>query len=183
MQKIAVLLFVLAVVVVPWSAKDVFPSTTASRFRDPLLSCFEFRVYDPNGRELPPRWFELQRNYAGIPVGEGAGRVPTASLNPLGRAGSAAPVMPSVEEVQQWVGDRFESAWKYTGESGPAWSHVRVVVQVHQPVGSSVGTDSWQVVVFRAYPKRGLTLWRRVALHNLFMRLAGEGQTPFGIGS
>ncbi len=26
----------------------------------------------------------------------------------------------------------------------------------------------------RAYPKRGLTLWRRVA---------GEGQTPFGIGS
>gem|GEM_PF-6815457 len=39
-----------------------------------------------------------------------------------------------------------------------------------------------QSVGVRAYPKRGLTLWRQIRLHE-FLGLAGEGQTPFRIGS
>jgi len=34
----------------------------------------------------------------------------------------------------------------------------------------------------RAYPKRGLALWRRVDFIGFFA-LVGEGQTPFRIGS
>ncbi|MDP1562592.1 MAG: hypothetical protein Q8M16_14535 [Pirellulaceae bacterium] len=148
MQKIAVLLFVAAAVAVPLAAKDVFPSTSAARFRDPLQSCYQFSVFDPTGKALEPEWFGLHRNYAGIPVGEGTGRNPPESLNPLGTRDAKRQV-PTAAEVQEWVASRFASAWERRGEQGPTWSYVRVVATVYQPVGRSVGADSWQVVVFK----------------------------------
>jgi hypothetical protein len=148
MQKIAVLLFVVAVVAIPWSAGDVFPSTSASRFRDPLSSCYRFSVFDPNGRELNPSWFGLQRNYAGIPVGEGGGRVPPESLNQVGKRDLPDPPVPTAAEVREWVAERFSLACERAGQPGNAWSHVRVVVTTLRPVGRSIGADSWQVVVF-----------------------------------
>jgi hypothetical protein len=148
MQKIAVLLFAVATVVVPLIAKDVFPSTSAARFRDPVQSCYQFTVFDPNGRELDPRWFGLHCNFAGIPIGEGAGRKHTASLNSLGIP-DAKPPIPTALQVEEWVTERFASAWERKGKQGPAWKYVRVVVTVYQPAGRSIGADSWQVVVFK----------------------------------
>lgn len=148
MQKIAVLLFVAAAVGVPLAAKDVFPSTTAARFRDRLQSCYQFTVFDPAGKALEPEWFGLQRNYAGIPVGEGTGRNPPESLNPLGNRDSNLEV-PTAAEVQEWVANRFASAWERRGEQGPAWPYVRIVVTAYRPVGRSIGADAWQVVVFK----------------------------------
>lgn len=148
MQKLAVLLFVAAAIAVPLSAGDVFPSTSAARFRDPLQSCYQFTVFDPRGRELEPQFFNLQRNFAGIPLGEGAGRNPPISLNPLGNRDLSNSPVPSTAEVQKWVAKNFVPAWELSGGTGEIWSHVRVVVNVHRPVGQSIGVDSWQVIVF-----------------------------------
>lgn len=151
MQKLAVFLFVLALLGLPFSAGDVFPSTTAARFRDPIPTCYHFAVFDPAGHELAPNLFSLQRNYAGIPVGEGAGRLPPESLNKLGRSTQNVLEKPQAvtpEEVQLWVAERFLAAWKRAGLDGPAWPYVKVVVTVHRSVGKTVGSDNWQVVVF-----------------------------------
>ncbi|MBL8892257.1 MAG: hypothetical protein JNL67_19940 [Planctomycetaceae bacterium] len=151
MQKLAVFLFVFAVLGLPFSAGDVFPSTTAARFRDPLATCYQFRVFDPNGRELAPQWFSLQRNYAGIPVGEAAGRFPPESLNKLGlyaQEGAETSQVPTPEAVQMWVAERLAAAWEKAGSDGPAWPYVKVEVTVYRAVGKAVGSDTWQVVVF-----------------------------------
>lgn len=151
MQKLAVFVFVLALLGLPFSAGDVFPSTTAARFRDPCPTCYHFAVFDTDGHELAPHLFSLQRNYAGIPLGEGAGRRAPESLNKLGvstKNVSETSQSLTPEEVQAWVAERFPAAWKRAGLDGQVWPYVKVVVTVHRPVGKAIGSDDWQVVVF-----------------------------------
>jgi hypothetical protein len=151
MQRLMVLMFIAVVGVAPFLVGDVFPSTTAARFRDPVASYCQFRVYDPQGRELPPAAFGLQRNFAGLPVGLGAGRIPPESLNSMG-TGEREAVVPEPDEVRRWVDERMPTAWaQLAGEGDAAWSHVEVRVQVYGPVGQKVDLiRAFPVIVFNS---------------------------------
>jgi hypothetical protein len=151
MQRVLVLIFVALVLAIPFWVGDVFPSTTAARFRDPLPSYCQFRVFDPQGRELPPAAFGLQRNFTGLPVGLGAGRLPPASLNRMGMgAVDEATAVPSADEVRAWVQQRWTAAAQQCVADGdPPWSHVEVRVQVFGPVGQRIDViRAFQVIVF-----------------------------------
>ena len=75
----------LAVTIFPLLFGELFPFSSAPMFRDaPSVYC-EYSVRGPNGKALPLKTFELQRNYDGNPVGMGAGRTPAPTLDTFGR--------------------------------------------------------------------------------------------------
>lgn len=169
-QRLFVYLLIVAAVVLPFVGGDVFPSTTAARFRDPVDHYVQFRVFDPAGRELDPAWFGLERQFAGLPVGLGAGYVRRPSLNRLGypptpvavtsetasavegdsdRAGVVADERLSPERIRLRVLSRWQNAQRQAGPPVTPWSHVRVQVSEYRPAGRALVEDRWSVIVFR----------------------------------
>jgi len=67
-------------VVVPMIGGDVYPFTSAPMFREGGDRCCNYRVYSPEGRELPAENWLVQRVYDGNPVGYGVGVVPPAVI-------------------------------------------------------------------------------------------------------
>ena len=74
----AVGLLLAANMVVPLVWGDVYPFTSAPMFRDAPVCCCNYRVYAPDGRELPAEDWLVQRIYDGNPVGYGVGICPPA---------------------------------------------------------------------------------------------------------
>lgn len=169
-QRLFVCLLMLAVMVLPFIGGDVFPSTTAARFRDPVDHYVQFRVFDPSGRELDPAWFGLERQFAGLPIGLGAGYLRRPTLNRLGyppvpilsqgqvdaaeaeqsereELRAAEPLTP--ELIRGWVLSRWEGAEWRAGRPETPWAHVRVQVSEYRPAGRSLVEDRWSVIVFR----------------------------------
>jgi hypothetical protein len=174
-QRLFVCLLMLAVVVLPFIGGDVFPSTTAARFRDPVDHYVQFRVFDPSGRELDPAWFGLERQFAGLPIGLGAGYLRRPTLNRLGyppvpilsqgqvdasaaeqgereEARAAEPLTP--ELIRGWVLSRWEGAEWRAGRRETPWTHVRVQVSEYSPAGRSLVEERWSVTVFRLGEKQ-----------------------------
>jgi hypothetical protein len=77
---IAVAALLAANVVVPLVWGDVYPFTSAPMFRDAPLCCCNYRVYAPDGRELPAEDWLVQRIYDGNPIGYGVGICPPPVL-------------------------------------------------------------------------------------------------------
>ncbi|MEX2176472.1 MAG: hypothetical protein WD872_19060 [Pirellulaceae bacterium] len=73
-------LLLLANVVVPLVWGDVYPFTSAPMFRDNPRQCCNYRVYRPDGIELPAEDWLCHRVYDGNPVGYGVGIKPPAVL-------------------------------------------------------------------------------------------------------
>jgi hypothetical protein len=76
----AAALLLAANVVVPLVWGDVYPFTSSPMFRDAPACCCNYRVYGPDGRELPQEDWLVQRIYDGNPVGYGVGIQPPAVL-------------------------------------------------------------------------------------------------------
>src|SRR5690242_16547886 len=76
----AVALLLAANVVVPLVWGDVYPFTSAPMFRDAPICCGNYRVFAPDGRELPAEDWLVQRIYDGNPVGYGVGICPPPVL-------------------------------------------------------------------------------------------------------
>jgi len=170
-QRLVVCLLMLVVVGLPFVGGDVFPSTTAARFRDPVDHYVQFRVFDPAGRELDPAWFGLERQFAGLPIGVGAGYLRRPTLNRLGYPPvpilSEGQMKASVEEksqreevwaaepltaelIRQWVLHRWGGAEWRAGRPEAPWAHVRVQVSEYRPAGRGLAEDRWSVIVFRS---------------------------------
>lgn len=169
-QRLFVYLLIVAAVLLPFVGGDVFPSTTAARFRDPVDHYVQFRVFDPAGRELDPAWFGLERQFAGLPVGLGAGYVRRPTLNRLGYppgpivlegeadaelkensnredVGAAEPLTP--ELIRSCVLHRWRGAEWRAGQPETPWNYVRVQVSEYRPAGRALVEDRWSVIVFR----------------------------------
>jgi hypothetical protein len=58
---------------VPLVWGDVYPFTSAPMFRDAPEQCCNYRVFGPDGRELPAEAWLCERVYDGNPVGYGVG--------------------------------------------------------------------------------------------------------------
>jgi hypothetical protein len=70
----------LASIVVPLVWGDVYPFTSAPMFRDNPRQCCNYRVYGPDGEELPVADWLCHRVYDGNPLGYGVGIRPPAIL-------------------------------------------------------------------------------------------------------
>jgi hypothetical protein len=70
----------LASVVVPLVWGDVFPFTSSPMFRDNPRQCCNYRVFGPDGEELPAEDWLCHRIYDGNPVGYGVGIQPPLVL-------------------------------------------------------------------------------------------------------
>jgi hypothetical protein len=68
----------LASVLVPLVWGDVYPFTSAPMFRDNPRQCCNFRVFAPDGTELPAEDWLCHRVYDGNPLGYGVGLQPPA---------------------------------------------------------------------------------------------------------
>lgn len=69
---------------IPFFIVDLYPFSRAPMFADaPLVYC-DYHVFGPDGNELRPLDFGLQRNYWGNPVGQGVGFMPPASVDQFG---------------------------------------------------------------------------------------------------
>ena len=77
---IAVAALLAANVVVPLVWGDVYPFTSAPMFRDNPRQCCNYRVYAPDGTELPAVEWLCQRIYDGNPLGYGVGIEPPPVL-------------------------------------------------------------------------------------------------------
>jgi hypothetical protein len=77
---IAVALLLAANIAIPLVWGDVYPFTSAPMFRDAPLCCCNYRVYAPDGRELPAADWLVQRIYDGNPLGYGVGICPPPVL-------------------------------------------------------------------------------------------------------
>jgi hypothetical protein len=73
-------LLLAANVVIPLLGGDVYPFTSAPMFRDSPRQYCNYKVYAPNGEELPAENWRLNRVYDGNPVGYGVGIRPPAVL-------------------------------------------------------------------------------------------------------
>jgi hypothetical protein len=76
----AVALLLAANVVVPLVWGDVYPFTSSPMFREAPSCCCNYRVYAPDGSELPAEDWLVQRVYDGNPVGYGVGICPPPVL-------------------------------------------------------------------------------------------------------
>ena len=63
-------------VVVPLMWGDVYPFTSAPMFRDNPVQCCNYRVFAPDGTEMPGEQWLCQRIYDGNPLGYGVGIQP-----------------------------------------------------------------------------------------------------------
>jgi hypothetical protein len=77
---IAAAIVLAANVVVPLVWGDVYPFTSAPMFRDNPRQCCNYRVYAPDGTELPAEAWLCHRIYDGNPVGYGVGIEPPPVL-------------------------------------------------------------------------------------------------------
>jgi len=77
---IAAAVLLAANVVVPLVWGDVYPFTSAPMFRDNPGQCCNYRVYAPDGKELPAEEWLCQRIYDGNPLGYGVGIEPPPVL-------------------------------------------------------------------------------------------------------
>jgi len=155
LQRIFVVLFVIVLTVGTLVVGDKFPFSSVSRFRDPIDHYWQFQVFDPDGRQLPPADFGLHRNYAGLPVGLGSGRVPPESLNRLGAKSNEYPSQLSSEDVETWVQDRFAAAWKKQSNEDESWPFVTVDARLFRRVGQTVDVhEAFRVTIIN--PAGGL---------------------------
>jgi len=148
-QRIFVSIYVVAILVLPFVVGDIYPSTTMARFREPVAGLCRFTVTDPAGRQLPLSAFDLHRNFNGLPVGLGVGRQPAPSLDRFGQDLSLEALVPTREELRQWMAQRWDQALESLGQTDQPWPYLTVSVQVIGPVGRGIDVrDSFQVVVF-----------------------------------
>jgi hypothetical protein len=93
----AVGLFCLAAAGVPLVYTDLYPFSRAPMFADaPRLYC-DHHVHGPDGTELPPQDFGVQRNYWGNPVGVGVGFLPPDTVDSFGEVAGPEDVVRQVE--------------------------------------------------------------------------------------
>ena len=78
----AVAALLAANILLPLLFGDVYPFTSAPMFRDSPTRFCNYRVFAPDGRELPSGDWLVQRIYDGNPVGYGVGVRPPAVLEP-----------------------------------------------------------------------------------------------------
>ena len=142
LQKLFVVVFVLANLILPFAIGELFPFTTAPMFRDQPRSYCEFAVFSPAGQALPLETFGLQRNYDGNPVGYGSGRLPGDSLDRFGDDQQLEQIVPTPEEMREWISTRLV---------GTNYAYVTVKVKVWGPVGKRIDLldDSYEIVVPR----------------------------------
>lgn len=77
---IAAAVLLAANIVVPLVWGDVYPFTSAPMFRDNPQQCCNYRVYAPDGTELPAEEWLCHRVYDGNPLGYGVGIEPPPVL-------------------------------------------------------------------------------------------------------
>jgi hypothetical protein len=133
----AAALLLLANVLVPLTFGDVYPFTSAPMFRDAPRQCGNYRVFGPDGRELSPSHWLLQRVYDGNPVGYGVGvRPPSVLEQHFGVVHDEAAVRRHVEER---LAERSDQAPEY----------VEVVQEVIGPIDAQhVGVmrrERWRI--------------------------------------
>jgi hypothetical protein len=116
-ELLAVALYCLAAAGMPLACTELYPFSRAPMFADaPRLYC-DYHVRAPDGTELPPRDFGVQRNYWGNPVGVGFGFFPPDTVDSFGTVAGAEdvtrqvgnhlrrfPDLPWVEVTQEVVG-------------------------------------------------------------------------------
>lgn len=130
-------LLLVANIVVPVVWGDVYPFTSAPMFRDSPRFCCNYRVYDLQGRELPPENWLVQRLYDGNPLGYGVGiRPPQILEQEFGAPWSEAEVITHIEQQFSRPENRDIAA-------------VEVVQEVIGPIDNQhVGilrTDRWRI--------------------------------------
>jgi hypothetical protein len=129
-------LFLAAHVVVPLVWGDVYPFTSAPMFRDRPEKYCNYRVFAPDGAELPREDWLLQRVYDGNPVGYGVGISPPAVIE------QEFGVIPKEREVREHILRRY----KYLSSSSP--SYVDVEQWVFGPTSGTIGrlkVSSWRI--------------------------------------
>lgn len=129
-------LLLAANVVVPLVWGDVYPFTSAPMFRDSPTCCCNYRVYAPDGRELPSENWLVQRLYDGNPVGYGVGICPPQILERFGAECDEAAVLAHIQK-------------QFARPENREFAEVEVVQEVIGPIDSQhvglVRTDRWQV--------------------------------------
>lgn len=128
--------FLLLNIVVPVIWGDIYPFTSAPMFRDSPTKYCNYRVYGPDGQQLDPEAFLVQRIYDGNPVGYGVGVKPPPVLEEFG-----------VERDEAYCRQHVlaqlssEGNWKYP--------FVEIEQEVIGPVDEQrigvVRTDRWRV--------------------------------------
>lgn len=78
---------------------DLYPFTITPMFRDSPRLYTKYQVLDPKGVQLPLRDFELQRNYDGNPLGQGAGVRMPPSLDEFGTAPNTTVVKAHISSI------------------------------------------------------------------------------------
>ncbi|TWT96296.1 hypothetical protein Pla100_27730 [Neorhodopirellula pilleata] len=138
----------------------------------------------------------LDRSQAACRVSAIAATQPTFFRNSLlaSRNSLLPSLLPSLWTGYRGGGDRIWVSWlSFPSPAGIKFVHLSVQPLIPENPGLDEVRNrlTWTVSVFpseglrfglRAYPKRGLTLWRRVDFGCMF-GIAGEGQTPFRMGS
>lgn len=123
-------------VVVPLIGGDVYPFTSAPMFREGGDRCCNYRVYSPEGRELPAENWLVQRVYDGNPVGYGVGVVPPAVIE---QKFGAVP-----EEAVWW-----HILWQFPRDGNRQYRYVEVEQDVLGPVDDQrvgvIRTNRWRV--------------------------------------
>jgi hypothetical protein len=102
---------IIANVVVPLIGGDIYPFTSAPMFRDAPTECCNYRVFAPDGTELKPEDWQLQRIYDGNPVGYGVGiRPPRVLEMKFGVIHDEAAVRQHVEwQFREFANRKYES--------------------------------------------------------------------------
>jgi hypothetical protein len=80
LAQVAVALLLAANIILPLVSGDVYPFTSAPMFRDSPTAYCNYRVSEPDGKQLPAVDWLVQRIYDGNPVGYGVGVRPPAVL-------------------------------------------------------------------------------------------------------
>lgn len=133
----AAALLLIANIVVPMIWGDFYPFTSAPMFRDSPSSCCNYRVYDEEGRELPPENWLVHRLYDGNPLGYGVGiRPPPILEQQFGAECDQAAVLTHIQK-------------QFSRPENHEHMAVEVVQEVIGPIDSQrvgiVRTDRWRV--------------------------------------
>jgi hypothetical protein len=133
---VAVALLLAANGIVPLVFGDVYPFTSAPMFRDAPRACCNYRVFGPDGQELSPEDWLVQRIYDGNPVGYGVGVRPPAVIE------QEFGVVHDEAAVRQHIAQQLRT------EKHRDLAYVEVEQQVIGPLGRRVGVTStrrWRV--------------------------------------
>jgi hypothetical protein len=133
----AVAMLLAANIGLPLVFGDVYPFTSAPMFRDSPKRFCNHRVFDTDGKELPPGDWLVQRIYDGNPVGYGVGVRPPAVLE------TEFGVVHDEEAVRRHIERRFSD------KRNDAHELVFIEQEVIGPVDSQqvdvVETETWRV--------------------------------------